>query len=222
MAKRDRSNSAQSIRKRARTSSSDESIQVKEEPRIKKSASKTRTIGRTIFLRKRIELLISLLPGSLRNSEKSVEDAIRAMLMKYSEGLGGILMGFENVKLIGDRNKEAKGWILNELPHIHYNASCDALVFCPTIGCELQGIVNECRPSHMSLLVFNYFNAMISGDQLRAAGFSFDEELNNWTSSKETILPKDKVKFSVEKIHELEGTVSMEGKDPALSLLVEA
>lgn len=74
----------------------------------------------------------------------------------------------------------------------------------------------------MSLLVFNYFNAMISGDQLRAAGFSFDEELNNWTSSKETILPKDKVKFSVEKIHELEGTVSMEGKDPALSLLVEA
>lgn len=137
MAKRDRSNSAQSIRKRARTSSSDESIQVKEEPRIKKSASKTRTIGRTIFLRKRIELLISLLPGSLRNSEKSVEDAIRAMLMKYSEGLGGILMGFENVKLIGDRNKEAKGWILNELPHIHYNASCDALVFCPTIGCEV-------------------------------------------------------------------------------------
>ena len=74
----------------------------------------------------------------------------------------------------------------------------------------------------MSLLVFNYFNAMISGDELRAAGYSFDEELHNWTSSKESIAPKDKVKFNVEKIHELEGTVSMEGKNPALSLLVEA
>ena len=74
----------------------------------------------------------------------------------------------------------------------------------------------------MSLLVFNYFNAMISGDELRAAGYSFDAELHNWTSSKESISPKDKVKFNIEKIHELEGTVSMEGKNPSLSLLVEA
>lgn len=152
MAKRDRSNNEQSTRKRSRTKSNAESTKVKEEPSITKSPSsskkKKRTssaIGRTIFLRKKVELMISLLPGSLRNSEKSVEDGIRTMLMKYSEGLGGILMGFENVKLIGDRNKEAKGWILNELPHIHYNASCDALVFCPTIGCEV------CCSAHQSL-----------------------------------------------------------------------
>ena len=145
MAKRDRTNSEQSTRKRSRTNSNAESTGVKEEPSITKPSSSSKkkkrtssTIGRAIFLRKKIELLISLLPGSLRNSEKSVEDGIRGMLMKYSEGLGGILMGFENVKLIGDKNKEAKGWILNELPHIHYNASCDALVFCPTVGCEVS------------------------------------------------------------------------------------
>ena len=87
---------------------------------------------------------------------------------------------------------------------------------------KLQGIVNECRPSHMSLLVFNYFNAIISGDQLRAAGYSFDAELDHWTSSNESIAPQDKVNFIVEKIHELGGTVSLEGKYPSLSLLVEA
>lgn len=167
MAKRDRTSNEQATRKRSRTSSNAESpIQVKEEPSVTKSPSaskkKKRTssaVGRTIFLRKKIELIISLLPSSLRNSKKSVEDGIRTMLMKYSEGLGGILMGFENVKLIGDRNEEAKGWILNELPHIHYNASCDALVFCPTIGCEVGAVHNNVWavlfPMVLSLTVLN-------------------------------------------------------------------
>jgi hypothetical protein len=74
----------------------------------------------------------------------------------------------------------------------------------------------------LGVLVFNYFNAMISGDQLRAAGYSFDPELQNWTAGTESISTQGKINFTVEKIHECEGTVSLEGVNPSLSLLVEA
>jgi hypothetical protein len=63
---------------------------------------------------------------------------------------------------------------------------------------------------------------MISGDQLRAAGYSFDPDLQNWSSGAETISTQDKINFKVEKIHECDGTVSLEGVNPSLSLLVEA
>lgn len=70
--------------------------------------------------------------------------------------------------------------------------------------------------------MFNYFNAMISGDQLRAAGFTFDADLQNWSSGAGTISTEDKINFVVEKVHECDGTVSLEGAKPSLSLLVEA
>jgi len=91
-----------------------------------------------IFWDKRIELAVSLLPGSLRNCEESVEDSIRQLLMKYSEGLNGILMAYDNVQLKRNGNGIGRGWVLNELPLIHYNATCDALVFSPTVGSEVK------------------------------------------------------------------------------------
>jgi hypothetical protein len=94
--------------------------------------------SKEIFLKKKIELAVSLYPGSLRNCEESVENSIGELLLTYSEGLGGILMAYDNVKLKSDENGQGRGWILNELPHIHYNASCDALVFSPRVGCKVS------------------------------------------------------------------------------------
>ena len=88
---------------------------------------------------------------------------------------------------------------------------------------KLHGVVNECFPSHLGILVFNYFNAMVSADELHAAGYTFDPDLQNWASERgsQTISIKDKIKFLVEKVHECDGTVSLEGVKPSLSLLVE-
>jgi hypothetical protein len=94
--------------------------------------------SKAIFLKKKIELAVSLYPGSLRNCEEFVENSISELLLTYSEGLGGILMAYDNVKLKSDENGQGRGWILNELPHIHYNASCDALVFSPRVGCKVS------------------------------------------------------------------------------------
>ena len=94
-----------------------------------------------VFFRKRAKLSISLLPWSLRDCKQSVENSIRKMMLKYSSGLGGILMAYDDVQLQDHESNnasEGKGWVLNELPHIHYDVSCNVLVFFPSIGCEVR------------------------------------------------------------------------------------
>jgi hypothetical protein len=140
MAKRERPSGEKKMRKRSKIDENDELAGEEEaketQAKISKPSSEKKrkpkrkeATGRQIFLRKTIDVAVSLLPGSLRNCEEFVEDSIRALLMKYVEGLGGILMGYENVKLIGDKQSQGRGWILNELPYVHYTASCDAIVF---------------------------------------------------------------------------------------------
>ncbi len=64
---------------------------------------------------------------------------------------------------------------------------------------------------------------MVSADQLHASGYYFDPDLQNWATEggAQTISIKDKINFVVAKVHECEGTVSLEGVTPSLSLLVE-
>ncbi len=94
-----------------------------------------------VFFRKQVKLSISLLPWSMKDCKQSVENSIRKMMLKYSSGLGGILMAYDDVQL-EDREStnvsQGKGWVLNELPHVHYDVSCNVLVFFPSIGCEVS------------------------------------------------------------------------------------
>jgi hypothetical protein len=147
MAKRDREETKgeeKSARKRAKkdakekkTTKNSESKEVKKVAARKSKAVKT-TTEKGVFTKKKIEFVVSLLPATLRNTEKSVEDSIRQLLLKYSDGIGGILLAFDKVKLKVEKNSQGRGFILNELPYIHYNVSCDALVFCPTVGCKVS------------------------------------------------------------------------------------
>mmetsp|Transcript_32076 Transcript_32076/g.75415 ORF Transcript_32076/g.75415 Transcript_32076/m.75415 type:complete len:271 (-) Transcript_32076:32-844(-) len=185
---------------------------------------------RPVFFRKRAKLSISLLPWSLKDCKQSVENSLRKMMLKYSNGLGGILMAYDDVRLEDKDNKtntttrtsEGKGWILNELPHVHYDVSCNVLVFFPSIGCQLKGVVNECFPSHVGMLVFGYINAMVSAETIRQAGYTFDVELQTWTKGGDSIASGARINFVVTKIHECDGTLSLEGDKPARSLLVDA
>ena len=78
-----------------------------------------------------------------------LQDSLKDLLLKYVNGLGGVLMAFDDLQLQTDNDNnnnknrnssssEGKGWIFNELPHIHYNATVRALVFCPSIGCKVS------------------------------------------------------------------------------------
>jgi DNA-directed RNA polymerase subunit E'/Rpb7 len=166
------------------------------------------------FFHTRLSLVVSLYPAALANVTVHVTESIRSMLLKFSDNIGGVLLAFENVNIV-----RKEGVILNELPPIHYSVEMDGLVFCPTIGTELQGVVNECFPSHVGLLVHRFFNAMVPAEQLEEAGYIFDRELQQWTheGTSKILEHDDCVDFTVEKLHECAGIISMEGSRPIVS-----
>jgi hypothetical protein len=75
--------------------------------------------------------------------------------------------------------------------------------------------VNESFPSHIGILVYSFFNAMISADHLHKIGFTFDSSTSEWTSGKEdkTLKIGHCIDFYVEKLHECNGIISLECVD---------
>jgi hypothetical protein len=172
-----------------------------------------------VFYRKKLELTISLLPSALSNVLVHAEDALRLYLLKYSDGIGGIMLAFENVKILSENQDNVAGSILDELPYIHYKVSTDVLVFNPSPGSKMSGTVtDESFHSHVSLIVHNYFNASIPADMLRDAGFEFDTVQMQWYYQRDpnaTALKRnDHIDFTCHKLYEAGGIISIEGTDP--------
>lgn len=189
--------------------------QRKSHTKAKTSASKKvrslETPEASVFQNMQLELTISLLPSGLTDVSRSVQQSLRQFLLKYSSGMKGIPLAFDNIKIL----KSGKGAILNELPHIHYAVVCDAIVFAPRPGNQLTGVVRKSFHSHLSLVVLNYFNASISSSELQARGYHFDSENEVWLGDKaSSVSIDDKIDFIVQKVHESAGIISIEGGFP--------
>jgi len=87
------------------------------------------------FLQKRLKMIVSLYPVALSNVVSHIRESLRSLLLKYTDGVGGVLLGFDNVKFTENK---CRGMILNELPQIHYSVELDALVFCPEVGSKVR------------------------------------------------------------------------------------
>ena len=147
MSKRNRVESDKKAKKRSKkekTKSDVDTIAQKPSPMdqpAQRAMISSRNPSRTkksIFLKKKIDVELSLLPSSLHNTDDAVQNSLNELLLKYSDGLGGIMLACENVRIKADGKGEGRGWILNELPWLHYTVSCDALVFRPYIGCQVR------------------------------------------------------------------------------------
>jgi DNA-directed RNA polymerase I subunit RPA43 len=164
--------------------------------------------------RKRIRLVISLLPAALADIERAIHISLRQMLLKYSDSLGGVLLAYDNMtveKETGAVSEATCGLILNELPHIHFRVIATMLIFSPDPGKKLRGIVNESFPSHIGILAYSFFNAMISAYELHTSGFKYHSSKSVWKSeSGQTLNIGDTISFTVEKLHECNGIISLE------------
>ena len=74
------------------------------------------------------------------------------------------------------------------------------------------------------MLVFGYINAMVPADAFLKSGYNFDNVLESWVKEdgSQTIAKGMKINFTVSKIHECEGTISLEGKHASRALLMES
>jgi len=168
---------------------------------------KSKAEHKASLFKKKFAMTVSLLPASLSNIGEGIQESLEDSLLQYSEGFDGILMAFDNIKVLGH------GSMLNELPYIHFDITVEALVFRPAEGCDLVGKVTETFPSHVSLLVYNFFNASISAEELRKSGFALDGD--QWTIGDEkTLSVNDEVHFICDEFFESSGIVSITGRAP--------
>lgn len=175
--------------------------------------------AKAVLYHKKVIFVVSLLPAALKNVQMSVEDSLRSMLLKHSDAIGGVLLAFENVQIQTDSPNHVAGMIINELPYIHFNVAADALVFVPKPGCALTGAVTEVSfHSHVALVVHHYFNASISAEHMRSAGFAFDDVQLQWyrESDQRPLSSSDHIVFDCEKLFESGGMISIEGSKPCL------
>jgi len=200
-----------------------------------------------LFSKRTIRLSVSILPYHLGNSSvkgsknKAVEDFIRqAYLLKYSTALKGILLAFSDLEF----ENGGYGGIVQELPHIHYTVTCTALLFTPSPGLYMEGVVmsssgknsmgdrnsiiNETDGgrhfhSHLSVIAYKYFNASISAKELRKSGLEFDTYSEQWyrlrqdeegNQVKQPLASGTKIRFQIDQVHEYGGFVSMDGSNP--------
>ena len=103
-------------------------------PRRTIPESKEEELQNSVYFQKRIEVAVSVLPAAMGNIQAALEDAVRLMLLKYTENVG-ILLTFENLEVIGNGGH---GMVLDEIPYLHYKVGFDGLVFCPKVGSKVR------------------------------------------------------------------------------------
>ncbi|XP_052066352.1 DNA-directed RNA polymerase I subunit RPA43-like [Mytilus californianus] len=98
-----------------------------------------------------------VLPPKFFNSIlQGVKEHLNSELQLVASWTDGVLMAYNNVKIL-----ETVGRIFDESPYIHFNVEADFIMFRPTVGCLLKGIVNKKSTYHVGCLVHQCFNASI-------------------------------------------------------------
>ncbi|XP_075443296.1 DNA-directed RNA polymerase I subunit RPA43 isoform X1 [Ascaphus truei] len=99
---------------------------------------------------------LALSPKYLKRNRSGIQEQLNTELLKYSAGLKGVPVAYDNIKLVGEL-----GDIYDDHGHIHINIEADFVIFQPKCGQKLVGVVNKVASSHIGCLVHGCFNASI-------------------------------------------------------------
>ncbi|CDR38944.1 CYFA0S02e09164g1_1 [Cyberlindnera fabianii] len=178
-------------------------------------------------------LYVSLAPSYLKQPLEGVKSQhLDPMLMKHFQPAGGVVIGYDNLRLSGEHITEAGSVVAKVNAHSPFAflwVSVDLLLWKPQVGDVLEGHIYMQSPSHIGLLVNDTFNASIKKNNI-PEGWSFvpnqadevqaDEEegtetkksksLGQWYDESE-IAVDGKLKFTVKAIHNSGRVVSVEG-----------
>lgn len=123
---------------------------------------------------------LHIAPRYLGDLQLGAMEHLDRRLLKFSRELGGIPLAYSKVEINHNQSDESSSApILFENPCIHVAVKVYWTVFCPRVGMRLQGVVNQWSGEHLSLLLFNYFNATIYASQMEAS-LRWNEEEQVW------------------------------------------
>nr|XP_033786819.1 DNA-directed RNA polymerase I subunit RPA43 [Geotrypetes seraphini] len=99
---------------------------------------------------------LALPPRHLRTKRTGVRQELDAELLRYSNGLKGVPVAYDNVKIVGEL-----GDIYDDQGYIHLSIEADFVIFRPKKHHRLVGVINKVALTHIGCLVHGCFNASI-------------------------------------------------------------
>ncbi|KAK5643046.1 hypothetical protein RI129_009213 [Pyrocoelia pectoralis] len=127
------------------------------------------------------EYHLALHPYHLNNLKQSIKDLLGRNIARYDRKLEGILLGFENIKLL------SQGTIVDDSCFIHIDVSAKFFVFKPEVGQILVGFVSKKSKDHVGCLLYNTFNVSLPKPE--------SEDVDSWLGTLTEI--GNEIKFKI-------------------------
>ncbi|KAM9838411.1 DNA-directed RNA polymerase I subunit RPA43 [Aulostomus maculatus] len=104
---------------------------------------------------------VALPPVYLNKKRTGIQQELEAELLRFSQSLNGVPLAYDNIRIAGRH-----GDIYDDNGYIHMDVEANFIVFQPTKGKRLLGIVNKLGVGHVGCLVHGCFNASIPRPKL--------------------------------------------------------
>jgi DNA-directed RNA polymerase I subunit RPA43 len=155
-----------------------------------------------------MRVVVCLPPSFIGNLRNGIEESLNENLMRYREDINAVMISYSKIRL-----PQTSGRLLEDDPYITFDVNVQAMVFRPTKGMQLAGVVNKVGNSHIGMLVCGVFNASISGKNITNQ-YSYDDASSTWADlageGKELSVGSRAV-FQVDRIHNAAGLISIDG-----------
>ncbi|CCF58396.1 hypothetical protein KAFR_0E02430 [Kazachstania africana CBS 2517] len=121
-----------------------------------------------------ISLYVSLAPMYLQNPLQGImKQHLNSMVMKYNNTVGGVILGYENLKMSNEdplnedgKEDEKLVKISNDTPFGFTWCQVDLFVWQPQVDDVLEGYIFIQSASHIGLLIHDVFNASIKKNNI--------------------------------------------------------
>ncbi|KAL2916138.1 hypothetical protein HK105_204229 [Polyrhizophydium stewartii] len=133
----------------------------------------------------RAQIRISLSPLFMSSPLDGIKDYLNTFVMRYIPELGGVVLSYSDIEPIAP-----VGHIMDECPFALISVRASFVLFSPSVGSTLYGVVNKVSPDHIGLLVYGVFNASIPSSHIRLDEFAWSTDAHAWqfTSAKDETL----------------------------------
>lgn len=118
-----------------------------------------------------IRLYVSLAPMYLENPEQGImKQHLNPMVMKYNNAVGGVVMGYKDLKILDVKPEEDDSeYLVKVTPDTPFSftwCSVNLYVWQPQVGDVLEGNIFIQSASHIGLLIHDSFNASIKKNNI--------------------------------------------------------
>ncbi|GAA93913.1 uncharacterized protein L969DRAFT_92180 [Mixia osmundae IAM 14324] len=115
---------------------------------------------------------IPLAPVFMGDPDEGIRQWLDSYLMRYLPSLGGVLLSYE----LPVRHKDARAAMVPSTGFLDLQFDVDALVFRPELLTRLEGRITNSTPGHISLLVYDLFNASIARQHIDLRAYRYDPD----------------------------------------------